>query len=664
MTNVFLGVGNCADSATLAGGSYDATLVRNNLKTSNISKVAQTSTDAVADTRFRFDLTANYALRALAIRRHNMSSAGLWRVKLGTAALDLPFESREVIDDRLTTSGGANGTRVNSSGVIVAATCPRIDYHPVTLACRGLLIEEARTNFAIRAGELDNASWSKLAGTTIGVNAVTAPDGATTAEKIIEANANSTHGVFQTLTVVNGTTYTQSGYMKAAERTWGYMTEGSGATSTAFFNLSTGVVGSITGTGSPTSAIAAAGNSWHSTSLTWTAIGTSANIQFRPSTANGTASYAGNGTSGIYGWGGQLEAGAFRTSYIPTTTAAVTRTADSATITSTSFSDAHSATGGALYYKGASPGIGTRPLIAQDDNTANERIELYTSGTDLKFRVIDGGATQCDITIGTIVANTVFQVAVRWAANDFAGSLNGAAAVTDTAGTLPTVDRMRLGSDQAGNFLCEHIERVAKWRTTLTNAQLQAITTSGPDIEDVGGYDSGWQSVLEFAFKGDTPSDWGLQYDLMVAFDEITARYGTVEFDDTENTAGYLQFGRLWVGDGLQPAAGAASEGHQEGRNDLSTMVTAMNGKKFGIERPRRRWSTISFPVLTQAEADKVYEMLDDVGLLGEVLYIPDPADMPRSQRYGGIGELSELTPLDFPVYDMHSTGFRWEEKL
>jgi hypothetical protein len=56
--------------------------------------------------------------------------------------------------------------------------------------------------------------------------------------------------------------------------------------------------------------------------------------------------------------------------------------------------------------------------------------------------------------------------------------------------------------------------------------------------------------------------------------------------------------------------------------------------------------------------------MLDDVGLLGEVLYIPDPADMPRSQRYGGIGELSELTPLDFPVYDMHSTGFRWEEKL
>ena len=51
-----------------------------------------------------------------------------------------------VLDGRITASGGANGTRVNSSGVIVSATTPRFDYNPVTLACKGLLVEEARTN--------------------------------------------------------------------------------------------------------------------------------------------------------------------------------------------------------------------------------------------------------------------------------------------------------------------------------------------------------------------------------------------------------------------------------------------------------------------------------------------------------------------------------------
>lgn len=52
-------------------------------------------------------------------------------------------------DPRITYSGGANGTRVNSAGLIVAATTPRFDYNPVTLAPLGLLVEEQRTNLLL-----------------------------------------------------------------------------------------------------------------------------------------------------------------------------------------------------------------------------------------------------------------------------------------------------------------------------------------------------------------------------------------------------------------------------------------------------------------------------------------------------------------------------------
>ena len=72
-------------------------------------------------------------------------------------ALYLDFLT-EYIDPRITYSGGANGTRVNSAGLIVASTTPRFDYDPVTLAPLGLLVEEARTNLLLRSSEFTNAA--------------------------------------------------------------------------------------------------------------------------------------------------------------------------------------------------------------------------------------------------------------------------------------------------------------------------------------------------------------------------------------------------------------------------------------------------------------------------------------------------------------------------
>ena len=66
-------------------------------------------------------------------------------------ALDFTTAS---LDPRITfTRSGNTATVINSSGVIVGinADLPRFDYNPTTLACRGLLIEEARTNLLLNS---------------------------------------------------------------------------------------------------------------------------------------------------------------------------------------------------------------------------------------------------------------------------------------------------------------------------------------------------------------------------------------------------------------------------------------------------------------------------------------------------------------------------------
>jgi hypothetical protein len=122
------------------------------------------------------------------------------------------------------TSASNPATYVESIGVIAAATNdqPRFDFDPVTLACRGLLIEESRTNIMLYSQQLDNVVWQKAGLNTTGtppyVNVVISPDGTQNAEKIIEDTSTGSHNLRQTYTGSVSTTYTYSFFAKAAER--------------------------------------------------------------------------------------------------------------------------------------------------------------------------------------------------------------------------------------------------------------------------------------------------------------------------------------------------------------------------------------------------------------------------------------------------------------
>jgi hypothetical protein len=349
---------------------------------------------------------------------------------------------------------GATATRVNSSGYIepVAADTPRFDYDPVTLACKGLLIEDQRTNLLTYSEQFNDASWSKL-DATISANAAAAPDNTLTADKLIASATATAHSVFKTFTSL--TTNTFSCYLKAGEYTWGVLRIEGNST---FFNLSTGAVG--TSAAGNTASITPAGNGWYRCSVTRNVVTVGTAATLRPATANNTDSFTGDGVSGIFIWGVQLEAGASATSYIPTTTAALTRNADVATITGTNFNSFWQAgRGGVLVRALPSTVSGTRPLVQFDDNTADNIIALRGNTTNPELYIVDGGTPQAQIDAGTIAANTAYDLTGWWQTNFCAARKDNGARVEDLTATIPTVTQARLGSDGT-NYLNGHLATI------------------------------------------------------------------------------------------------------------------------------------------------------------------------------------------------------------
>jgi hypothetical protein len=183
----------------------------------------------------------------------------------------------------------------------------------------------SRTNEAFRSQEFDDVVWG-LSLTTVTANAAPAPDGTTTADKLIPTVAAGNHFASQaTGSVTAGVSYTFSGYCKADGYGWVYLAMGGGFISGgAFFNLTTGAFGSSFGIMSRT--ITDCGGGWWRVSMTAVATATGGvNFwTFWPTTGDGVTSFTGNGTSGILAWGAQIETGAVATSYIPTTFSAAT----------------------------------------------------------------------------------------------------------------------------------------------------------------------------------------------------------------------------------------------------------------------------------------------------------------------------------------------------
>jgi hypothetical protein len=222
----------------------------------------------------------------------------------------------------LTFTRASTATRVNEDGLIesVATGVPRIDF--TGGGCGKLLLEPQRTNLALRSEEFDNGSWVKVA-TTVTANTTTSPDGTTTAEKIIPSATLSSHSIYQNIGTI-GDVRTLSCFVKKVDYRYVSLQYG---TASSRFDFDT-----LTFSGGTNTGYDVLPNGWYKIYATLTAtVNARATILIPDNLGN--ISYVGDGTSGTFVWGAQLEAGSYPTSYIPTTTTAVTRVAETASKT-------------------------------------------------------------------------------------------------------------------------------------------------------------------------------------------------------------------------------------------------------------------------------------------------------------------------------------------
>lgn len=370
------------------------------------------------------------------------------------------------------------GSYVNASGLIASATAntPRYDYTSVSPSARGLLIEPQRTNLLLQSEAFDNAGWTKT-GCTITANNGTAPDNATTADKLVENTAAGPHSVGVSASFTTANVYAFSCFVKAAGRTEVQLVLPATAFTSAIsatFDLNNGTV--LGSSGSPVAKITPFANGWYRVAIHATTTATAAGIVTIQPTVAQSPTYTGNGTSGLLIWGAQLELGVGTTSYIATTTAQVTRSADvlSAATAGLSWWNANEYTILCDCDSVATDGSAGRYSYHIDDGTANNRVCGLVSAGQYRAEAKSASAVVSSL-LRTMSSVTNFTTVDAYKVNDFASysPALGGTIYTDTAGAMPVgVTTFRIGMLTSGGQLNGCIKRLKCWNTRLANADL------------------------------------------------------------------------------------------------------------------------------------------------------------------------------------------------
>jgi uncharacterized protein YmfQ (DUF2313 family) len=398
--------------------------------------------------------------------------------------LALDFTS-EVPDPHITFSG-ANGTRVNGAGLIVPANAPRIDYDPVTLACKGLLIEEERTNLLKYSDNFNRNEWGVAAGNFTAVDSGIASPIAGKNWQLLTVTTTAPTNVSQNVAgagAAAGNTF--SVYVKKGSKATGQFNFYNGTTGVGLFrgsmNFDTGVWSTQGGAGA--CVVNSLGGGAYRLQLTNLA-GVSAGDALRVYVGwPGNLEVAG---STMYAIGAQLEAGAFTSSYIPTAAAAVTRTADRPLIAGVNFSDCFNPQEGTFVVEFYPSNGEPFPHIFEVADAANQDrigLDLDAARVLVPYGDVDGvGTALFDYgSVGSVNYGAVNKVALAYGLPGFAAALNGAVAQSAGQPDPRALSQMVLGQNIAGAanaFLNGHVRGLRYYSKRLSNARLQALTAA------------------------------------------------------------------------------------------------------------------------------------------------------------------------------------------
>jgi hypothetical protein len=375
-------------------------------------------------------------------------------------------------------------TRVNESGLIesVAANVPRIDW-PIGGGCPSLLVEPQRTNLLLRSEEFDDGAWLKSQ-VTVTANDEVAPDGTLTADKLVELSSiNVSPRVEQLQPVTAGAIYTVSSYVKKSERQFLqiiFFGGEFGLNAFANFDLDAGAVGTVGS--AATASIVDVGNGWYRCTATAEALATSnaSGVSFRiitSATATRGQTYTGDGTSGIFLWGAQLEEGSTASSYIPTVASTVTRVAD--VVDKTGISSLIGQTAGTLYLEFNATGlVPSSARINLSDETNVNWVFISIEANKLRGFVRANGVTIfSDETISATANN---KVAIAYQSGSIALYINGVQIQTDASTFTFSSPLSQFGTNLgASNQISDAIvvQATAVFTSRLSNTELASLTT-------------------------------------------------------------------------------------------------------------------------------------------------------------------------------------------
>lgn len=387
------------------------------------------------------------------------------------------------------TGRASTKTYFDSNGVLqtAASDVAVTDYGYVDgrWVSKGLSLEPQATNLLTSLANNNATNATKV------LNAATAPDGTVSAIKIIPSTTNSVaHYISASAAVTSGNLYTLSVFAAAAE--YSVMTvvmtnNGFGINIFGTFDLSAGVC-ALTNEGVSAGArisMQKFGNFWRcSISAPCTNTYASVNLQFRPISAYtfGDVQTPGDGVSGLYLWGAQLETGPVATSYIPTTTAQVTRAADTSTSAQvTRGADWAASTAAAgLYMKDG----GTTCARALQSKNGSYPALYGWAGDVFLFRdfvsnqmFANGRGSNGAAAVGPCVNHgSPMSIATKTSRTKVQSSYNGAGIITSNL-SLPTtsvITGIKLG--HGGDMWNSHIRSITYFPRQLSDADLQALT--------------------------------------------------------------------------------------------------------------------------------------------------------------------------------------------
>jgi hypothetical protein len=170
----------------------------------------------------------------------------------------------------------------------------------------------------------------------------------------------------------------------------------------------------------------------------------------------------------------------------------------------------------------------------------------------------------------------------------------------------------------------------------------------------VSGADSGTQ----YAYPQSITEEQASQYPdhWIYAFSTSkTARYWKIEITDTANAAGWIEIGRLWIGEGNVAPAVGLSYGASLGYECRDIISESVGGAVWGDTRTSRRVSTVSFGALQGAEKQQALIMQKVLGKTGELLYIMNTEDTAIDMIMQAFpATLRSVNPIQYPFFNLN----------